>query len=84
MTSAAGDLTNEVYSILSFQPTQLVVGGKSGRVFWAFGTTNLAATNDLWQGTPVTNVDGADLALDITNAPDPRLFFYGVKVRAAP
>ena len=84
VTSAGGDLTNEVYSILSFQPTQLVVGGKSGRVFWAFGTTNLSATNGFWQGTPVTNVDGADLVLDITNAPDPRLFFYGVKVRAAP
>ena len=84
VTSGGGDLTNEVYSILSFQPTQLVVGGKSGRVFWAFGTTNLAATNGFWQGTPVTNVDGADLALDITNAPNPRLFFYGVKVRAAP
>ena len=84
VTSGGGDLTNEVYSILSFQPTQLVVGGKSGRVFWAFGTTNLAATNGFWQGTPVTNVDGADLALELTNAPDPRLFFYGVKVRAAP
>ena len=84
VAAGGGDLTNEVYSILSFQPTQLVVGGKSGRVFWAFGTTNLAATNGFWQGTPVTNVDGADLALDITNAPDPRLFFYGVKVRAAP
>ena len=84
VTSSGGDLTNEVYSILSFQPTQLVVGGKSGRVFWAFGTTNLAATNVFWQGAAVTNVDGADLALEITNAPDPRLFFYGVKVRAAP
>lgn len=84
VTSDGGDLTNEVYSILSFQPTQLVVGGKSGRVFWAFGTTNLAATNGFWQGTPVTNVDGADLALEITNAPDPRQFFYGVKVRPAP
>lgn len=84
VTSGGGDITNEIYPILSFQPTQLVVGGKSGRVFWAFGTTNLAATNGLWQGTPVTNVDGADLALEITNTPDPRLFFYGVKVRAAP
>ena len=84
VTSGGGDVTNEVYSILSFNPTQLVVGGKSGRVFQAFGTTNLAATNGFWQGPEITNVDGSDLPMEITNAPDPRLFFYGVKVRAAP
>ena len=82
--SGGGDLTNEVYAIVSFSPTQLVVGGKSGRVFQAFGTTNMAATNGFWLGPEITNASGADQALDVTHAPDPRQFFYGVKVRAAP
>ena len=84
VASSGGNVTNEIYPILSFDPAQLVVGGKSGRVFWVFGTTNLAATNVFWQGAAVTNVDGSDLTLELTNTPDPRLFFYGVKVRAAP
>lgn len=84
VASGGGNLTNEVYAIVSFSPTQLVVGGKSGRVFRAFGTTNLAATNGFWLGPEITNASGADQALDVTHAPDPRQFFYGVKVRAAP
>ena len=84
VTSGGGGITGEVYSILSFSSTQLVVGGKSGRVFRAFGTANLAASDGFWLGPEITNVDGAELALDVTNTPDPRLFFYGVKVREAP
>jgi len=37
-----------------------------------------------WQGPPVTNTDGTNVTLEITNTPDPHLFFYGVKVRPAP
>ncbi|MGD9781494.1 MAG: hypothetical protein AB7V14_04985 [Kiritimatiellia bacterium] len=84
VTSGGGDLTNEVYAILSFSSTQLVVGGKSGRVFRAIGTTNLTEGGGFWQGPEITNADGANLALEITPTPDPRMFFYGVKVRAAP
>ena len=84
VTGGGGGLTNEVYEIVSCSATNVVVNGRTGRVFRVFGTTNLMLAQWSWQGPPVTNADGADLALEITNAPDPRLFFYGVKVRAAP
>ena len=87
--TGSGGFTNEVYPILSFDITNhLVVSGKAGRVYVPFGTTNLtmgvAESNWTWQGAAVTNLDGSDVMLAITNTPDPRLFFYGVKVRAAP
>jgi hypothetical protein len=87
--AGSGGATNEVYPILSFDITNhLVISGKVGRVFIPFGTTNLTMgaeeSNWVWQGAAVTNTDGADVMLAITNTPDPRLFFYGVKVRPAP
>jgi hypothetical protein len=88
VTGNGGGITNETYSILSFNSTNLVVAGRTGRVFVAYGTTNLGMgvgeANWAWQGTAITNADGADMRLELPELPDPRLFFYGVKVRAAP
>ena len=87
--TGSGGVENEVYPILSFDlADHLVVSGKAGRVYLPFGTTNLTMgaeeTHWFWQGPPVTNTDGAEVTLAISNTPHPRLFFYGVKVRAAP
>lgn len=88
VTGGGGDITNEVYPILSFGLTNVVVSGRVGRVFTAFGTTNLAEgvgePNWTWEGSARTNTDGADMNLEVPAAPDPRLFFYGIRVRAAP
>ena len=89
VVTGSGGVENEIYPILSADfAGQLVVSGKEGRVYLPFGTTNLTMgaeeTNWFWQGPPVTNTDGAEVILAITNTPHPRLFFYGVKVRAAP
>lgn len=88
ISSGGGDITNEVYPILAFNLTNLVVSGKAARVFMPFGLTNLArgvaATNWHWQGSAVTNTDGADVTLDLPAAPEPPLYFYGVKITPAP
>ncbi len=86
--SGGSPATNEIYGITSFGPTNLVVSGKVGRVFIPFGLADLTAgadeSNWVWRGTAITNADGSDVTLELPELPDPRLFFYGVKVREAP
>ena len=89
VVTGSGGVTNETYAIVSFDITNhVVVQGQAGRVYIPFGTTNLTLgaeeSNWVWQGPAVTNVDGLDMTLELTNTPHPRLFFYGVKVREAP
>ena len=89
VVTGSGGVTNESYAIVSFDITNHVaVQGRAGRVYTPFGTTNLTLGagegNWVWQGAAVTNTDGSDVILDIPALPDSRLFFYGVKVRAAP
>ncbi|NCA81222.1 MAG: hypothetical protein EOM72_00550 [Opitutae bacterium] len=79
-----GGLTNEVYEIVSCSATNVVVNGRTGRVFRVVGTTNLMLSQWSWQGPPVTNADGADVWLDLPTANEERVFFYGVKVSEAP
>lgn len=84
----AGGGTNAAPGILFFATTNLTVSGQAGQVYLPFGLTNLAGgadeSNWVWQGEPITNLDGADVNVAVPAAPDPRWFFYGVKVRAAP
>ena len=84
-SGGGGDLTNELYEILLNTLTNLVVNGRTGRVFQVVGKTNLVSTHWSWQGASVTNTDGANVQLDLpaTNVLPPP-FYYGVKVRAAP
>ncbi len=85
-SSGGGDITNEVYEILSTSTiTNLIINGQTGRVFQAVGKTNLASSNWFWLGSAVTNTGGAEVQLDLpgTNGV-PFPIFYGVKVRAAP
>lgn len=89
VSGGGGDITNEIYPILSFDITNhVVVSGKAGRVYVPFGTTNLnlgaAEAGWTWRGNAVTNLNGADVVLPLTNTPDPRLFFFGVRVHVAP
>lgn len=89
VSGGGSGITNEIYPILSFDITNhVVVSGKAGRVYVPFGTTNLnqgAAEADwTWRGNAVTNLDGGDVILFLTNQPDPRLFFFGVRVHEAP
>lgn len=84
VTENGGGVSNEFYEIVSCSATNLLVNGRSGRVFRAFGTTNLMETNWFFQGSPVTNRDGEDVRLDLpTNAAAPYIF-YGVRVNEAP
>ena len=87
--TGGGDLTNETYFIVAYDITNhVVVSGRVGRVYVPYGTTNLTlgaeSSNWTWQGAAVTNTDGTDVLLEVPVVPDPRLFFYGVRVRAAP
>lgn len=84
VVAGGGGLTNEVYEIVSCSATNVVVNGRTGRVFRVFGTTNLMLAQWSWQGPPVTNADGADVWLDLPTANAERVFFYGVKVSEAP
>ena len=84
VTGGGGGLTNEVYEIVSCSATNVVINGRTGRVFRVFGTTNLMLSQWSWQGPPVTNADGADVWLDLPTANAERVFFYGVKVSEAP
>ena len=80
-----GDITNEVYEILPASTvTNLMVNGRTGRVFQVVGKTNLISTNWSWLGVAVTNTDGAAVMLELpvlSNAPS---LYYGVRVRAVP
>lgn len=83
-----GGITNEVYPILAFTGTNLVVSGRVGRVFQPFGISNLSAGVSTqfwaWQGAAVTNQAGDDVLLELPAvSANPRLF-YGVTVREAP
>ncbi len=83
-----GEITNETYVITAFDPQgQVSVSGKVGRVYQAFGLTNLArgvaATNWVWQGAPVTNTSGAPMILDLPE-PDGERRFYGIVIRPTP
>ena len=84
----AGGGTNAAPGISFFATTNLIVSGQAGQVYRPFGLTNLAGgadeSNWVWQGETITNLDGADVNVAVPAAPDPRWFFYGVKVRAAP
>ena len=84
-SGGGGDITNEVYEILPASTvTNLMVNGRTGRVFQVVGKTNLISTNWSWLGAAVTNTDGAAVILELpvlSNAPS---LYYGVRVRAAP
>ncbi len=89
VSAGGGGITGEVYAIHAFDITNRVeVNGHPGRVYQVFGTTNLnlgAGEGDwTWQGPVFTNLDGADVQMDLPNTPHPRLFFYGVRIREAP
>ncbi len=87
-SNGGGDITNEVYPILAFDLTHLVVSGRTGRVFLPFGLTNLARgsapTNWNWQGVAITNTDGSNVTLELPEDSSPVPYFYGVKITPAP
>ncbi len=89
VSGGGGPITNETYPIMSFDiANRVVVSGKAGRVYVPFGITNLnlgtAEAGWTWRGEAVTNLDGGDVVLSLTNTPDPRLFFFGVRIHEAP
>ena len=88
VTSGGGGETDEVYPILDYTLTNLVVSGKAARVFLPFGLTNLDRgadpTNWSWQGTAYTNTDGSNVVLELPGDPGPDHYFFGVKIAPAP
>ena len=88
VTSGGGGETNEVYPILTYTLTNLVVSGKAARVFLPFGLTNLDRgadpTNWSWQGTAYTNTDGSNVVLELPGDSGTDHYFFGVKIAPAP
>ena len=88
VTSGGGGETNEVYPILTYTLTNLVVSGKAARVFLPFGLTNLDRgadpTNWSWQGTAYTNTDGSNVVLELPADPGTDHYFFGVRIAPAP
>ena len=87
-SGGGGDITNEVYPILAYTLTNLVVSGKAARVFLPFGLTNLDRgadpTNWSWQGTAYTNTDGSNVVLELPGDSGTDRYFFGVRIAPAP